>query len=146
MDTVSQDIQKKIKELRVQEGLNKPQPDLLIALPNSNPNIDYSVSISTAEFTSLCPLNLSQPDYATITINYKPNKLCVELKSLKFYLSSFRNIPVFHESVPATILEDLCNLLSPVGMVVRGDFTTRGGIDTVVIAKEGVTNYIEYME
>ena len=112
-----------------------PQPELLIRLPNRNPDVNYVVEIVTSEFTSLCPLNSSQPDYATIVIVYKPDEWLVELKSLKFYLCSFRMVPVFHEDVPATILSALVDLLTPKGIVISGRFTTRGGLDTVVVAR-----------
>ncbi len=111
-----------------------PQSDLLIGLPNQNPGADYQVEITTSEFTSLCPLNTAQPDYATIVIRYRPEAKLVELKSLKFYLVSFRQVPIFHESVPATILQDLVKLLEPDRIVVEGYFSIRGGLDTVVKA------------
>lgn len=116
---------------------DKPQPDLLIALPNDNLNIDFEVSIETPEFTSLCPLNLSQPDYATIRIVYVPDEKVVELKSLKFYLASFRNVPIFHEQIPCGILVALDNLLRPKWLLVTGEFTIRGGIKTTVVATSG---------
>lgn len=123
----------RIKELKLDFG-SQPQPGLLIAIPNGNKDIDYAVEITTAEFTSLCPLNLSQPDYACLTIRYGPEDWCVELKSLKYYLVSFRQVPIFHEEVPSVILKDLVGLLSPREIEVVGDFTTRGGLDTTVRA------------
>ena len=119
---------------------DSPQPGLLIAIPNDNPDVDYDVEFSTSEFTSLCPLNVSQPDYATIGIVYVPDKLRVELKSLKFYLASFRMVPIFHEQVPCTILNDLYAAIQPKWMRVTGDFTIRGGIHTQVVATTGEGN------
>jgi 7-cyano-7-deazaguanine reductase len=76
-----------------------------------------------------------QPDFATIKIRYTPNELCVELKSLKLYLWSYRQEGAFHEAVTNKILDDLVNLLSPARMEVIGDFMVRGGIHTVVTAR-----------
>jgi len=123
------------------ELTEEPQPDLLIQIPNQHQEVDYSVSIEAPEFTSLCPLNLSQPDFATISIEYDPREWLVELKSLKFYLTSFRQCPVFHEEVPSIILKALVSLLEPRYLTVTGKFTTRGGIDTSVTA-----NYAEDRE
>ena len=86
-----------------------------------------SVQIKAPEFTSLCPLT-GQPDFATIIIDYTPGKWCVESKSLKLYLGSFRNVGEFHESCVARIARDLIELLSPSNLMVRGEFTPRGGI------------------
>ena len=91
---------RRIRSLQL-EYKDKPQPDLLVAIPNSSPDVVYDIKISTNEFTSLCPLNQGQPDYANVLIQYFPGKLCVELKSLKMYLASFRQVAVFHEMVPA---------------------------------------------
>ena len=123
----------RIKNLKLVIG-DKPQPELLIRIPNTNQDIDYGVKIVSTEFTSLCPLNPSQPDYATVVVNYTPQKWLVELKSFKFYLVSFRMSPVFHEMVPAEILAALAEFLKPKEMEVTGVFTTRGGLDTTVSA------------
>ncbi len=112
----------------------EPQPELLIKIPNRTPKIEYEVEITTKEFTSLCPLNTSQPDYAEIVIKYTPDLFLVELKSLKFYLVSFRMVSIFHEEVPVVILEALKTLLEPRDLGVVGHFTTRGGLDTTVTA------------
>lgn len=123
----------KVKGLKM-EYTDKPQPDLLIRVPNPSPETDYEVESVAPEFTSQCPLNTTQPDTATITIHYKPGKWCVELKSLKFYLNSFREVPIFHEAVPTTILTALVALLEPKWIVVNGRFGVRGGISTNVRA------------
>jgi len=109
-----------------------PQPELLVAMLNASPDVEYQVSIGTDEFTSLCPLNLGQPDYATIWIVYSPALKTVELKSIKMYLASFRQVAIFHELVPVTIMKALRDLISPLDLTVTGIFKTRGGLDTNV--------------
>lgn len=130
---VDKEIADKVKSIHL-DNANEVQPDVLIRIPNGNPDIDYEVNIDTAEFTSVCPLNVAQPDYATIKISYIPGKYLVELKSLKFYLASYRNTPIFHEEIAATILKDLSKYLEPKEMKVIVDTTVRGGIHTVVTA------------
>ncbi len=95
---------------------------------------DYEIRFDCPEFTCLCPVT-GQPDFATIRIHYTPDALCVELKSLKLYLWSFRNEGCFHEAVTNQILDDLVDTISPRRMTVVGDFWVRGGITTVVEAK-----------
>lgn len=85
------------------------------------------VSIEAPEFTSLCPIT-GQPDFATIKIEYIPDQLCVESKSLKLYLGSFRNVGQFHESCVNRIAQDLIDLLDPIWIRVHGNFAPRGGI------------------
>ena len=105
----------------------------LETFPNPSPERDYEIRFETAEFTCLCP-RTGQPDFATIRIRYVPDDLCVELKSLKLYLWSFRDEGHFHEEVTNRILDDLVALLQPRRMTVIGDFNVRGGIHTVVTA------------
>lgn len=100
---------------------------------NPRPGRDYDIRFECPEFTCLCP-RTGQPDFATITIRYVPDALCVELKSLKLYLWSFRDEGHFHEDVTNRILDDLVALLQPKRMTVQGDFGVRGGIHTVVTA------------
>jgi len=88
---------------------------------------------TTDEFTCLCPFN-ELPDQATIIIRYVPNKLCIELKSLKYYFYSFRQVRIFHEHVVNKILEDLVAVLDPLELTVIGKFATRGGITTTATA------------
>lgn len=133
MIELDKELVDKVKNLKM-EFRDTPQPELLIKIPNRDKDVEYEVEIVTGEFTSLCPLNLAQPDYATISIFYKPGDWTVELKSLKFYLASFRQVPIFHEQVPAVILKALANLLNPKKMEVFGQFTIRGGIQTAVRA------------
>ncbi len=101
--------------------------------PNPHPNGSYEVTISSSEFTCLCPMT-GQPDFATITVAYRPGERCVELKALKLYLWSFRNEGHFHEDVTNRILNDLVAATAPRQMTVTGDFTIRGGLHTVVVA------------
>ena len=105
----------------------------LETFPNPNPDRDYEISFETAEFTCLCP-RTGQPDFATLRIRYVPDRLCVELKSLKLYLWSYRDQGTFHEAVTNKILDDLLAALSPRRMSVEGDFLIRGGIHTIVRA------------
>ncbi|MBL7663252.1 NADPH-dependent 7-cyano-7-deazaguanine reductase QueF [bacterium] len=105
----------------------------LETFPNPQPGRDYKIEFSCPEFTCVCP-KTGQPDFATIKINYTPDKLCVELKSLKLYLWSFRNEGHFHEAVTNLILDDLVAAVNPRKIEVIGDFYVRGGIHTVVTA------------
>lgn len=105
----------------------------LESFPNPNPERDYEIRFDAPEFTCLCP-KTGQPDFATIRIRYVPDQLCVELKSLKLYLWSYRDEGAFHEAVTNQILTDLVALLAPRRMTVEGDFWVRGGITTVVEA------------
>ncbi len=103
----------------------------LDSFPNPNPSRDYEIRFECPEFTCVCP-KTGQPDFGTIRIRYVPNELCVELKSLKLYLWSFREEGAFHEAVTNRILDDLVAVTSPRRMTVEGDFMVRGGIHTVV--------------
>lgn len=98
---------------------------------NPAPQRDYEIRFDCPEFTCVCPMT-GQPDFAHFTISYTPDQLCVELKSLKLYLWSYRNEGAFHEAVTNKILEDLVNAVKPRKMLVEGDFFVRGGIGTVV--------------
>jgi 7-cyano-7-deazaguanine reductase len=99
--------------------------------PNPNPERDYEIAFEAPEFTCLCPMT-SQPDFATIRIRYVPDEKCVELKSLKLYLWSYRDEGTFHEAVTNKIANDLIAALDPRYLYVEGDFYIRGGIKTVV--------------
>ena len=106
----------------------------LETFPNPSPGRDYEIRFDCPEFTCLCPMT-GQPDFATIRILYVPDRLCIELKSLKLYLWSFRNEGAFHEAVTNRILDDLLNALQPRKMTIEGDFLVRGGIHTTVTAR-----------
>ncbi len=100
---------------------------------NPAPHRDYEIRFDCPEFTCLCPMT-GQPDFAMISITYVPDKLCVELKSLKLYLWSFRDTGHFHEAVTNSICDELVRLLQPRRLVVEGSFKVRGGIVTTVVA------------
>lgn len=102
-------------------------PEVLEAFDNRHPEYDYLVKFNCPEFTSICPIT-GQPDFATITIAYVPDKKLVESKSLKLYLFSFRNHGDFHENCVNVIMKDLIKLLDPKYIEVQGKFTPRGGI------------------
>lgn len=127
-----------------------PKPALLETFPNPYVGRDYEIVMTCPEFTSLCPvggiesdaaeleaLEGGAPDFGTITITYVPNRRCVELKSLKLYLWSFRNDGIFYERAVNTILDDLARVVRPRAMTVVGDFNTRGGIKSVITARAG---------
>ena len=105
----------------------------LETFPNPNPERDYEISFECPEFTCLCP-KTGQPDFGVLRIRYVPDRLCVELKSLKLYLWSFRNEGHFHEAVTNRVLDDLVRAARPRRMTVVGDFSARGGITTKVVA------------
>lgn len=108
--------------------------DLLATFENAYPARDYIVTHIAPEFTSLCP-KTGQPDFATITVEYIPDKICIELKSLKFYLNSFRNDGIFFESVTNKILDDLVEVSKPRYMLITAEFNVRGGISSVIEAE-----------
>jgi 7-cyano-7-deazaguanine reductase len=111
----------------------KPQK-LLETFPNPQPDREYEIHFTCPEFTCVCP-RTGQPDFATIRITYVPDKTCVELKSLKLYLWSYRDEGHFHEAVTNRILDDLVAATRPRRMAIEGDFNVRGGIHTVVKAR-----------
>ena len=99
--------------------------------PNPFLGRDYTITMKCPEFTCLCP-KTGQPDFATLHISYIPDKICIELKSLKVYLTSYRNEGGFHEKVINIILDDLVSACKPRNMKIVGDFNVRGGIYTTV--------------
>jgi 7-cyano-7-deazaguanine reductase len=105
----------------------------LETFPNPRPGRAYEIEIDCPEFTSVCP-KTGLPDFGTIRITYAPGDLCIELKSLKYYLNDFRNRGIFYEAVTNQILDDLVALCQPTQMRVVGDFSARGGITTKVTA------------
>lgn len=126
-------------KMREFEGL-RPEPEdsikpgLLEAIDYKDVGKEIEIKITTREFTSLCPLS-GLPDFARVTIKYVPYKKCVELKSLKYYLLSFRNVGIFYEHAVNRIAQDLVKLLNPKKLKVIMDFTTRGGIRTSVLSE-----------
>ncbi len=111
----------------------KPSTELE-TFDNATPDRDYSIRIRVPEFTCLCP-KTGQPDFATLLIEYVPDKRCVELKSLKLYVWSFREEGAFHEAVTNRILDDLVAAVNPRFMRVSAEFNVRGGIYTSVVAE-----------
>jgi 7-cyano-7-deazaguanine reductase len=107
--------------------------DLLETFDNQFPGRDYVIEIVCPEFTSVCP-KTGQPDFGTLTFTYTPDRKCVELKSLKLYLQTFRNEGIFYENVTNRILDDLVAVLHPRRMKLVAAFTPRGGITTSVTA------------
>lgn len=95
---------------------------------------DYEINITIPEFTSICPKS-GLPDFGTLTIRYIPRRLCLELKSLKFYLLAYRNLGIFYENAVNRILEDVAGACRPKWLEVRGEFNPRGGIKTEVLAR-----------
>jgi 7-cyano-7-deazaguanine reductase len=127
-----------------------PRPEILETFPNPYPGRDYEIHMVCPEFTSLCPLGGVEsdasdlellkggaPDFATMLITYVPGDACIELKSLKLYLWSFRNDGIFYERAVNRILDDLVAKAQPRWMQVVGDFAVRGGIKSVITAKYG---------
>ena len=107
---------------------------LLETFENQFPARDYEIKIVAPEFTSVCP-KTGQPDFGTVTITYTPDKKCVELKSLKFYLQSFRNQGIFYENVTNEIMDDLVAVIQPRFMKIESAFSPRGGITETVTVK-----------
>jgi 7-cyano-7-deazaguanine reductase len=129
-----------------------PRPELLETFANPYAGRDYVVRMTSSEFTSLCPLGgiegdaseleLLQggaPDFGTITIEYVPGTRCIELKSLKLYLWSFRNDGIFYERAVNRILDDLARVLDAKRLTVIGDFNVRGGIKSLITASHTAT-------
>ena len=111
--------------------MSKKIPTQLDTFPNPSPDNDYSVELEIPEFTCLCPLS-GHPDFAELHIEYIPGKLCVELKSLKNYMETFRNRQAFHEAVANEILDYLFDAVKPKFMELTAEFNVRGGIYTTV--------------
>ncbi len=94
----------------------------------------YEITITVPEYTSVCP-KTGLPDFGTITLQYSPNKLCLELKSLKYYLLAYRNLGIFYENAINRILDDVVRATKPNWAVVKGEFNTRGGMRSMIEAK-----------
>jgi len=101
---------------------------------NPTPRRDYRIRMEIPEFTCLCPMT-GQPDFATLTLEYVPDRVCVELKSLKLYVWSYRNVGTYHEAVTNRILDDLARATKPRYMRLEARFNVRGGIYTSVVAE-----------
>jgi 7-cyano-7-deazaguanine reductase len=125
------ELKKKVRSLKL-EYKAYPQKELLIAMPNPYPDREYEEEMVSNEFTCLCPLNPGQPDYATLTMKYVPDKQILELKSLKFYLASYRMVEIFYEEATNRVLDDLVNAVKPKKMEILAEWNIRGGIGTKV--------------
>ncbi|MCG8435632.1 MAG: preQ(1) synthase [Gammaproteobacteria bacterium] len=106
----------------------------LETFPNPQENRDYTIRFEIPEFTCICP-RTGQPDFATLYVEYVPDKLCVELKSLKLYIWSYREEGAFHEAITNRVLDDLVAATKPRFMRLRAEFNVRGGIYTTVVAE-----------
>ena len=124
------------KSILTDRQLAKPRT-ILDTFANPRPGRDYEIEFVFSEFTSVCPIT-GQPDFATITVRYVPDRLCVEMKSLKLYFFSYRNKGVFYEAVVNEILDDLVAVTKPRRMTVVGDFAVRGGTKGKVMAEYAV--------
>lgn len=113
---------------------------ILETFPNAYPGRNYRIIHTAPEFTSLCP-KTGQPDFATMILEYIPDELCIELKSLKFYYNSYRNDGIFFESVTNKILEDLIEICKPRFMRLTAEFNVRGGISSVIVAEYNNPSY-----
>jgi len=111
-----------------------PDEAKLESFPNRTPGRNYRITLNCPEFTSLCPVT-GQPDCAHIEIVYVPDQLCIETKSLKFYIASFRNLPAFNEVIVNRILDDFVAACAPKQCTVRGEFGARGGIQLTCEAR-----------
>src|SRR6187200_3202375 len=106
----------------------------LETFPNPRPEREYEIQIRCPEFTSVCP-KTGLPDFGEVRISYVPDRACIELKSLKYYLNDYRNQGIFYEAVTNKILDDLVAACAPRRMTVTGAFTARGGITTTIVAE-----------
>lgn len=116
-----------------------PDKAKLETFPNRTPGRNYTIKLETHEFSSLCPVT-GQPDSAHITIIYIPDQSCVETKSLKYYLASYRNFPSFNEAIVNKVLDDLVNAMQPKWLKVEGKFAPRGGIQLTTTAEHNQEN------
>jgi 7-cyano-7-deazaguanine reductase len=119
----------------------EPSRDLLETFANQFPSRDYLVEIVCPEFTSVCP-KTGQPDFGTLTLRYVPDRLVVELKSLKFYLQSYRNAGIFYEHVTNSILDDLVAVVQPRRMTLVAQFTPRGGISSRIVVSHPASAHL----
>lgn len=107
---------------------------------NPEPNRDYTIRIRIPEFTCLCPVT-GQPDFATLNLEYVPDEQCVELKSLKLYVWSYRDEGAFHEAVTNQIVDDIVAAISPRFLRLTSEFNVRGGLYTTVVAEHQASNW-----
>lgn len=115
----------------------KPDVSILESFPNPSPGSDYSIRFDCPEFTSMCPVT-GQPDYGRFVIEFVPDELCLESKSLKLYLFSFRNEAAFWEDLSNRIADDICTLLKPRALTLTGYMNPRGAISITTIVRRGI--------
>ena len=127
-------VKKKTSYEGLQKNIRKLKTPKIDIWRNQYPDKDYTITLENPEFTCVCP-KTGLPDFAKITIRYKPDKWCIELKSFKMYMLFYRDIGVFHEHVVNKILDDFVNSCKPRWIYIEGEFNTRGGIKTVVDAE-----------
>lgn len=113
------------------------QTELFVIFDNPHKDIDYTITNTIHEFTAVCPVT-GQPDFGIITVETIPDQFCIELKSLKLYMMSFRNRGIFHEAVTGQIAKDIIATIKPKWLKITGDYTVRGGISTRVEVEHGV--------
>ena len=118
---------------------SSPQQAKIETFPNPKPSRDYRIRLECPDFTSLCPVT-GQPDFAEIFVDYVPDRLCIETKSLKLYLSAYRNVHSFNEQVINQILDDLVKACQPRHMKIEGKFVPRGGLSLCVVAEHPGSN------
>ncbi len=116
----------------LQEDIRKLKTPKIEVWKNRYPDKKYTINLEIPEFTCICP-KTGLPDFATIKIQYIPDRFCIELKSLKYYINFYRNIGIFHEHVINKITEDFVKTCKPRWMRIEGEFNPRGGIKTTVI-------------
>lgn len=121
-------------------GIDEIESSQLEPWPNAFVGRDYVIHLEIPEFTCLCPRS-GFPDFATITLDYVPDRFVVELKSLKLYINKYRDRQISHEAAANTILDDLVSLLAPRWLRVVADFTVRGNIKTIVFAEHAAPDY-----
>jgi 7-cyano-7-deazaguanine reductase len=126
--------------------MGEPEPEYLEVIENEYSDRNTKLELVAPEFTCLCPEKPSQPDFATFIIEYVPGEYIVELKALKLYLTSYRNVEIYHEPVTNLILDDLVEACSPRWMRITGMFNTRGGITTDVTVEYGELDESEIPE
>ena len=118
-------------EQHAKSGIDADLPSIE-CWPNQFP--DYEISIGMPEYTSICP-KTGLPDFGTITVKYRPDKLCLELKSLKMYFQAYRNLGIFYENAVNRVLRDVVAACQPISARVTGEFSSRGGLRSVIEAE-----------
>ena len=115
------------------KGLEAVDSDALATFPYEYPGRPIDIEIVTGEFTAVCPYS-GLPDFGTLTVRYIPDQLCIELRSLKYYLLSYRDVGIFYEHLVNRVLDDLVKVCRPVQMTVEADYNIRGGLKTKAVA------------